>query len=66
MTMSTDQPTARPGFGEQDASGIDLSLRRENLKLTPTEHLQKHRRALELVLEVRRAGEAARSTPEKL
>lgn len=28
-------------YGEQDANGIDLSLLRANLKLTPTERLQR-------------------------
>lgn len=57
---SSDPPVVRPSFGEQDANGIDLSLLRENLKLTPTERMEKHQRALALVLEVRRAGESAR------
>ena len=29
------------GFGEQDENGVDISLLRENLKLTPTQRLQK-------------------------
>lgn len=44
------------GYGEQDANGIDLSCLRENLRLTPTERLRKHQRALKLVMEVRSAG----------
>ena len=47
-------------YGEQDENGVDLSLLRENLKLTPTERWRKHQRALYLTLEVRRAGEEAR------
>lgn len=47
------------GYGEQDENGIDLSLIRENLKLTPTERLVKHRGALAFVLEIDRAAEAA-------
>lgn len=43
------------GFGEQDENGVDLSLLRENLKLTPTERIEKMRKALELVLEIERA-----------
>lgn len=50
---------ATHGYGDQDENGIDLSLLRENLKLTPTERLRKHRRALGLVLEVQRAGRDA-------
>lgn len=44
------------GYGDQDANGIDLSCLRENLRLTPTERLQKHQRALKLVKEVQSAG----------
>ncbi len=34
------------GFGYQDENGIDLSLLRANLKLTPTERLEKNRLAM--------------------
>ena len=44
------------GYGEQSESGIDISLLRENLKLTPTQRIEKMRRALSFVMEVRRAG----------
>ena len=44
------------GYGEQDANGIDLSCLRENLRLTPTERLRRHQRALKLVREVQNAG----------
>lgn len=44
------------GYGEQDANGIDLSCLRENLRLTPTERLQKHQRALRLFRKVHDAG----------
>ena len=47
------------GYGRQDASGVDVA----NLELTPTERLEKHRRALALMLEVRRAGAAAGLSP---
>jgi len=47
------------GFGDQDANGVDLSHLRANLRLTPTERLEKHQQALKLVMEVRRAGIAA-------
>ena len=50
-------------FGEQDENGIDLSLLRANLKLTPTERVEKMRRSLALQLEVRRAGEIAGLSP---
>ena len=52
---------ATHGFGEQDANGIDLASLRENLRLTPTERLRRHQQALGLSLEVRRAGNTARS-----
>jgi len=32
---------ATHGYGEQDENGIDISLLRENLKLTPTQRLEK-------------------------
>jgi hypothetical protein len=35
-------------YGEQDENGVDLSLIRENLKLTPTERLRKLDRARRL------------------
>ena len=44
------------GYGEQGANGVDLSLIRENLRLSPTERLIKHQRALKLFREVRNAG----------
>ena len=47
------------GYGEQDENGVDVSLLRENLKLTPTERLQKHQNALRFFQEVRRAAESA-------
>ena len=50
-------------FGEQDENGVDLSLLRANLKLTPTERVEKMRRSLALQLEVRRAGQIAGLSP---
>ena len=47
------------GFGEQSESGVDISLLRANLKLTPTERIEKMRRALANYLEVRHARNAA-------
>ena len=62
---TTDEPQDRLnalpcGYGDQDENGVDVSLLRENLKLTPTQRWDKHQRALALALEVRRAGQAAR------
>lgn len=51
---------ATHGYGEQDENGVDLSQLRENLRLTPTERLRKHRRALrsarEIALAATRSG----------
>ena len=43
------------GFGDQDENGIDLSLLRSNLKLTPTERLERTRQAALFVMEMQRA-----------
>ena len=50
---------ATHGYGDQDENGIDLSLLRENLRLTPTERLEKNQRVSEFIAEVRRAGKEA-------
>jgi len=47
------------GYGEQDENGVDLTLLRANLKLTPTERIEKMRGSIANVMEVRRAGAAA-------
>ena len=51
-----NMPPLPPGaldYGEQDENGIDLSLIRENLRLTPLERIRRgdiaRRRALELM-----------------
>ena len=49
-------------YGEQDENGVDLSLIRENLKLTPTERLRKADRAWRDTL---RLMEYARRNREK-
>jgi hypothetical protein len=43
-------------FGEQNEYGIDRSLLRRNLRLTPTQRYANHQRALRLLHEVKRAG----------
>jgi len=43
-------------YGEQDENGIDLSLIRENLKLTPLERIRKAEAALDDVLKLREYG----------
>jgi hypothetical protein len=40
---------ATHGYGEQDENGIDISLLRENLKLTPTQRLERLAGALAFV-----------------
>ena len=42
--------------------GIDMTLVRENLKLTPTERLEKLMSMQRFMVELRRAGDAARET----
>src|SRR5438309_9924343 len=36
------------GFGEQDENGVDVSLLRENLRLTPSQRVEKIQRFLSL------------------
>jgi hypothetical protein len=48
------------GYGEQDENGVDLSLLRRNLRLTPTERVERMLRASDLVKELGRAGTAIR------
>lgn len=47
-------------YGEQDENGIDLSLLRENLRLTPLQRYRKHQGALLNYRKVRHAGEQNR------
>jgi hypothetical protein len=48
------------GYGDQDENGIDLSLLRENLKLTPTERLANLESAVLFVKDLQIAGAKAR------
>jgi len=50
---------ATHGYGDQDENGVDLSLLRENLKLTPTERLQRMQASADFFREVRHAGAKA-------
>jgi len=43
-------------YGEQDENGVDLSLIRENLKLTPTERVRRGDRARLDILRLRKYG----------
>ena len=47
---------ALSGKFDQGANGFDLTMFRANLRLTPTERIEKLQRALPLFREVRRAG----------
>jgi len=63
MADSPTNPAKDPklDYGEQDENGVDLSLIRENLKLTPTERVrradQMRRQALRLMEYGRRQRE---------
>jgi hypothetical protein len=60
---SLSDPTTSPGwYGEQDENGVDLSLIRESLKLTPTQRLRRADRAWRDTL---RLMEHARRNREK-
>lgn len=48
-------------YGEQDENGVDLSLIRENLRLTPHERLLKADRGCHSALQLRRIGEEHRA-----
>jgi hypothetical protein len=62
--QSNPSPTEILALAEQD--GVDLSMLRERLRLTPTERLQRHQMALALVEALRAAkrkqARAARRT----
>jgi hypothetical protein len=47
---------ATHGYGDQDENGIDLSLLRENLRLTPTQRLDKLQDALDFFRGVNRGS----------
>ena len=60
------QPTAFAkilAWAEQD--GVDLTMLRERLRLTPTERLQRHQAALELVEALRNAKRTATRAPSR-
>jgi hypothetical protein len=46
---------ALSGYGAQGANGYDLSLIRENLRLTPTERLERLQAAVDFFAEIDRA-----------
>jgi hypothetical protein len=57
---STDAKEERDVLAEAEQEGIDLSLLRENLRLTPTERVERNLRCLRSLLDVREAGIAHR------
>ena len=49
---------------EAEAYGIDLSLLESALRLTPEQRAERHQNALDLVLELKKAGESLREKHE--
>jgi|GEM_PF-2717381 len=47
-------------YGEQGESGFDIEQLRANLRLTPTERMEKAQKAIRFFEEVRRAGKRHR------
>lgn len=56
VPTSEETVPAEPYYGEQNEDGIDLSLIRENLKLTPAQRLAKMQRAAASMSELRNAA----------
>ena len=52
-------------YGEQDENGVDLSLIRENLKLTPTQRLRKAEQARRGALRLLEYGRKHRQQRQK-
>ena len=50
-------PDAGPAWRAAAEYGFDMSLVEDALRLTPEQRLEQHQRALDLVLEVKEAGE---------
>ena len=50
-------PDAGPAWRAAAAYGFDMSLIEDALQLTPEQRLEQHQRALDLILEVKEAGE---------
>lgn len=50
-------PEAGPAWRAAMEYGFDMSLVEDALRLTPEQRLEQHQRALDLVLEVKEAGE---------
>ena len=50
-------PDAGPAWRAAAEYGFDMSLVEDALRLTPEQRLEQHQRALDLILEVKEAGE---------
>jgi len=50
-------PDAGPAWRAAAKYGFDMSLVEDALRMTPEQRLEQHQRALDLVLEVKAAGE---------
>ena len=50
-------PDAGPAWRAAAEYGFDMSLIEDALRLTPEQRLEQHQRALDLILEVKEAGE---------
>ena len=57
------EATAEEILAEAERDGVDLSMLRERLKLTPEERLRRHRQALALVEALREVGRRSRNAP---
>jgi hypothetical protein len=53
-------PDAGPAWRAAMEYGFDMSLVEDALRLTPEQRLEQHQRALDLILEVKEAGERER------
>ena len=50
-------PDAGPAWRAAAKYGFDMSLVEDALRLTPEQRLEQHQRALDLIIEVKEAGE---------
>ena len=64
-STSGTPPTSRPFGtpGQYDESGVDLSLIRANMRVTPAERGRRAERARRTALRVQEIGRAARAKP---
>jgi len=53
-------PDAGPAWRAAMEYGFDMSLVEDALRLTPEQRLEQHQHALDLILEVKEAGERSR------